>query len=144
MSLRSKIGIKALTIIMRFGSQGKAVLAIKGAKVPPVEGNRDAKQRRTANLTTFSNVERIEKGEIPYSELMFKAAADGQVTARLKKYLRSRGLPKWLSVTTAPKGSYREADIIAWLDAHLEKCGPRVVAGALSWQMISQRTRPGM
>ena len=35
------------------GSQGKAVLAIKGAKVPIVEGNSDVKQRWTANLTTF-------------------------------------------------------------------------------------------
>ena len=60
------------------GSQDKPVLAIKGAKVPLAEGNSDVKQRWTANLTTFSNMDRIDKGELPYCELMFKAAADGK------------------------------------------------------------------
>lgn len=103
------------------GLQDKPFLAIKGAKVPLTEGNSDVKQRWTANLTTFSNMDRIDKGELPYCELMFKAAADGRVTARLKNYIRSRGFPKWFSVATAPKGSYREADVIAFLDTHLEK-----------------------
>ena len=103
------------------GSIDGPVLAIKGAKVPLVEGNSDVRQRWTANLTTFSDKTRIAKGELPYCEMMFKAAADGRVTARLKNYIRSRGFPKWFSVTTAPKGSYREADIIAFLDTHLEK-----------------------
>ena len=103
------------------GSQDKPVLAVKGGKVPLIEGNSDVKQRWTANLTTFSNVDRIGKGELPYCELMFKAAADGRVAARLKNYIRSRGFPKWFSVTTAPKGSYRELDIIEFLNTHLEK-----------------------
>ena len=44
------------------GSQDKPVLAVKGAKVPLIEGNSDVKQRWTANLTTFSSVDRIDKG----------------------------------------------------------------------------------
>ena len=103
------------------GAQDKPVLAVKGGKVPLIEGNHDVKQRWTASLTTFSCTDRIEKGELPYCELMFKAADDGRIKARIKNYIRSRGFPKWFSVTTAPRGSYREVDIIELLDTHLEK-----------------------
>ena len=101
------------------GAQHKPVLAVKGGKVPLIEGNHDVKQRWTASLTTFSCTDRIEKGELPYCELMFKAADDGRIKARIKNYIRSRGFPKWFSVTTAPKGSYREVDIIEFLNTHL-------------------------
>ena len=55
------------------GSQNKPVLAVRGGKVPLVEGNADVKTRWTANLTTFSDSERFVEGKLPYCELMFKA-----------------------------------------------------------------------
>ena len=58
---------------------------------------------------------------MPFCELMFKAASDGPVCARLRAFHRSRGLPPWMSVTTAPKGSYREQDIREFLKTHLEE-----------------------
>jgi hypothetical protein len=102
------------------GAQNKPTLAVRGSIVPIVEGNSDVKCRWTANLTTFSDTARIERGELPHVELMFKAASDAVVDARLQNFLRSRGFPRWFSVTTSPKGSYREQDVISFLDKHLE------------------------
>ena len=51
---------------------------------------------------------------------MFKGEPGGQLYARLQEFLRSRGFPSWFTVAVAPKGSYREQDIIAWLKKHLE------------------------
>ena len=64
------------------------------------------------------------KGDFPFCEMMFKAAPDGRVCAQLQEYIRSRGFPDWFSVTTAPKGSYREQDVIAFLRRHLEEWTP--------------------
>jgi len=102
------------------GSQNKPILCVAGGKVPVVEGNSDVKTRWTANLTTFSDSERILEGKLPYCELMFKAEPDGRTDARLQAFLRNRGFPKWFTVTTAPKGSYREQDVISFLQKHLE------------------------
>ena len=55
---------------------------------------------------------------------MFKAEKGGPVEARLQEFLRSRGFPPWFTVTVGPKGSYREYDIIAWLQKHLEPWSP--------------------
>ena len=57
---------------------------------------------------------------MPYSECMFKAERDGVVDERLQAFLRSRGFPTWFTETVGPKGSYREQDIIAFLQKHLE------------------------
>jgi hypothetical protein len=103
------------------GAQNKPTLAVRGSIVPIVEGNSDVKCRWTANLTTFSDTARIHRGELPHVEVMFKAASDAVVDARLQKFLRSRGFPSWFSVTTSPKGSYREQDVISFLNKHLEK-----------------------
>ena len=106
------------------GSQNKAVLAVAGSDVPLVEGHSDCRERWTANLTTFSDKERILKDGPPYAELMYKAADDGTLCVRLVEYVRSRGYEKWFSVTTAPKGSYREADILSFLERHLPPMTP--------------------
>ena len=100
------------------------VLAVQGGKVPLVEGASDVRLRWTANLTTFSDSARIKQGKLPYAELMFKAQPDGRVCKRLQDYIRSRGFPNWVPVTTAPTGSYRKADIIAFLNDHLEPWTP--------------------
>ena len=103
------------------GSQNAKTLAIEGSiEVPLIEGHADTRSRWTANLTTFSNKERILRGELPYSEFMFKA--DGEVLqGRLKEHLRSCGRPLYFSAATSEKGSYREEDILIFLDHHLPK-----------------------
>ena len=61
---------------------------------------------------------------MPAAECMFKAEPDGPVDKRLQEHLRSRGYPAWFTVTVAPKGSYRECDVIEWLRKHLEPWRP--------------------
>ena len=102
------------------GSQNKATLGVRGSIVPVVEGNSDVRSRWTANLTTCSQWTAVAGGAMPYSECMFKGTKGGPVDERLQAFLRSRGFPSWFTVTMGPKGSYREYDIIAFLDKHLE------------------------
>ena len=52
---------------------------------------------------------------------MFKGAREGAVYDRLQKYRRSRGFPRWLTVTMGEKGSYREHDVLDFLACHLEE-----------------------
>ena len=109
------------------GSQNKPTLGVRGGTVPVVEGNSDVKSRWTAFLTTFSRIPAVAGGgggggggAMAWVECMFKAERDGVVDARLQAFLRSRGFPPWFTVTVGPKGSYREQDIIAFLEKHLE------------------------
>jgi hypothetical protein len=114
------------------GSQDKPTLNVRNAKVPIVEGNAEVKARWTANLTTVSKF-KLEQAsdpqslpvqgnyQKPFHEMMFKAARDGIVYGRLQEFIRSRGFPSWISVTVAPKGSYREQDVIEFLNKHLDE-----------------------
>ena len=102
------------------GSQNKATLGVRGSTVPVVEGNNGVKSRWTANLTTCSEFTAVAGGAMPWSECMFKASSDGPLNAKFQEYRRSRGYPSWFTVTTGPKGSYREAVIMQFLDRHLE------------------------
>ena len=106
------------------GSQNKPILGVRGSKIPCIEGKNDVRTRWTANLTTFSDTARILRGEMPHTQLMFKGETDAALHERLQTYARSRGFPDWFSVTTSPKGSYREHDVVAFLDKHLEKMTP--------------------
>ena len=103
------------------GAQNKPTLGNRNSIVPIVEGNADTKMRWTANLTTFPNFTAVADGPMPFCEVMFEASSDGPVHDRLQKFHRSRGLPAWFSVTVAPKGSYREQDVIAFLKKHVEE-----------------------
>jgi len=103
------------------GSQNRLTLGVRNATVPIVEGNTDTKKRWTANLTTYSNFAAVAGGPMPFCEVMFKAESDGTVHGRLQAFHRSRGFPAWFSATTAPKGSYREQDVITFLKKHLEE-----------------------
>ena len=105
------------------GSQNMTTLAVAGktAIVPLVEGHAATRERWTANLTTFSNEERLKKEGPPYCEIMFKATPEGKLEKRLSEHIRSRGYGPWVSVTTAEKGSYRQADVLAFLEKHLPK-----------------------
>ena len=103
------------------GSQDKPTLALRGDIVPVVQGNADAKKRWTAQLCTQSRFPAVAGDRaMPPAECMFKAEKDGPVRKRLQSFLRAREFPKWFTVTIAPKGSYREDDIIAFLRKHLE------------------------
>ncbi len=75
--------------------------------VPLVEGHADTRPRWTANLTTFSEVERILQGDLAYAEMMMKA--DGEaLREKLEEYVQARGCGRWFSVTASPSGSHRE------------------------------------
>ena len=91
--------------------------------VPLIGGHSDTRSRWSANLTTFSNKDRIKAGELPYAEFMFKADAD-QLQARLREHLRSCGYPSNFSAATSEKGSYREEDILEFIDRHVPAMTP--------------------
>ena len=63
------------------GSPNMPTLAVAGrvATVPLIEGHAATRERWTANLTTFSNKERLLAEGPPYSELMFKVTLDSNV-----------------------------------------------------------------
>ena len=88
--------------------------------VPVVEGNSDVKSRWTANLTTQSRFTYVPNGPMPAAECMFKASREGTILPRLRAHLSRHEFPSWFTVTVAPKGSYCEEDVIAWLRSHLE------------------------
>ena len=96
-------------------------VAGNGAIVPLIEGHSATRERWTANLTTFSNEERLKEEGPPYCEIMCKATAEGPLEKRLREYIRSRGYGPWVSVTTSEKDSYRQADVLAFLERHLPK-----------------------
>ena len=91
------------------GSQNMTTLAVAGrsATVPLFECHAATRMRWTANLTTFSNEDRLKKEGPPYCEIMFKATAEGKLERRLWEHVRSRGYGPWVFVTTSEKGSYR-------------------------------------
>ena len=61
----------------------------------------------------------------------------------MQAFRRSRGFPDWFTVTVAPKGSYREQDIIDCLKKHLEPW-KNVAIGESCWQMTTPRISPIM
>ena len=68
---------------------------------------------------TDSNKERINSGQLPGFEVMFKAA--GNIKAqRLQDHANLLGVPFKVSVVTGPSGSYREDDIINFLEKWCE------------------------
>ena len=121
---RSSGGIKGgaarVTCWLQCGSQNRATLGVRGSAVPVVEGCADVRARWTANLTTFSRFTAVAGGEMPYAECMFVGAKDGHVHTRLQAVRRSRGFPRWFTVTMGPHGSYCEQDNIDFLQTHLE------------------------
>ena len=54
------------------------------------------------------------------AECMFKGTHGETLEQRLQAFRRSRGFPDWFTVTVGLKGSYREYDIIVFLERHLE------------------------
>ena len=110
------------------GSQDTTTLAQTGG-ICPLLGQHDHTRRRwTANVTTFRNAERIRSGgEMPYAEFMFRHDdKTGNFDMRLNEHIRKCGYGKWVTVTTSPSGSYREADVVEFLDRHLAPCDPQL------------------
>jgi len=111
------------------GSQDARTLAVAGeGKVPLIEGHAETRVRWTANLTTFSDAERIRRGELPYCEFMFKHNIKGEQSSlelRLREHIRGRGYGPWVSVATSPSGSYTQDDVLNFLDRHLPRDGPQ-------------------
>ena len=103
------------------GAQNVGTIAFKGAReVPLIEAHADTRARWTGNFVTWSNKERIVEEGPPYAEYCFKA--DGEhLVLKLREHIRSRGYGPWVTVITSPKGSYREADVLGFLDSHLPK-----------------------
>ena len=88
------------------GSANTLTLAVAGSLVPLVGGHADTRERWTANLTTSSDKAGVQAEGPPYCELLFKAEVE-VLELRLREYVRSRGFGPWLTVATAPNGSYR-------------------------------------
>ena len=102
------------------GAQNKPSLSLAGSySVPLVEGRHDVLERWTGQFTTWSNADRIMAEGPPYCELMFKASPDGPMVLELREKCRSGGFGPWLTIATQWKGSYREADILTFLEKHL-------------------------
>ena len=72
------------------------------------EGHADTRARLAANTMTCSDFQgHVPECRLPALELMFKAEGD-KVEKRLQGYIHACGYPRWLTVVTGPKGSYRE------------------------------------
>ena len=104
------------------GSQDVATLAVAGEVVPLIEGHAATRCRWSGNLTTFSDTRRIQRGSLPYCEFMFKhdvKMEQSTLELRLREHIRGRGYGPWVSVATSPSGSYKEHDILNFLERHL-------------------------
>ena len=104
-------------------AQNKPTLAVRGATVPTVEGKSAAHARWTALLSCCSSEEVIRQ-RWPFCEAMYKYKDCGPKERELQGHIRDQNYPRWLSVTVAPKGTYRESDIVDMLERHLPLWGP--------------------
>ena len=112
------------------GSVESNTLALKGAfTVPLIENHAATRERWSLNSVTDFSVERVSQ-RLPGFEVMFKA--EGKVKeAKLRAYVLDKKLPFKVSVVTGPSGSYREHDILDFLDKWLEPW----VAGR-EWELL--------
>ena len=96
-------------------------LAIAGsATVALKEGHSATRARWSAATLCYSSSARTR--EVPGLEVMFKAAGE-TLQGKLSRFAEQLRLP-WLSVVTAPKGTYRESDVLNWMDRHLDAMTP--------------------
>ena len=68
----------------------------------------------------------IMQSQMPPVECLFKGESDGRLKATLAEHVRCRKFPAWFSVACSPRGSYREDDIVDFLNKHLEEWKHRV------------------
>jgi hypothetical protein len=100
------------------GSKGGTTLSIRGCGVVPVkEGHAATRERWTANTMVTSCPKRAK--QIPPLELMFRASGGGErMLPKLQKLIPTWA--PWLTVVTGPKGSYREIDVLTYMEKVLE------------------------
>ena len=106
------------------GSQACGTLALKGAPIVPlIECHASTRSRWSLNSITKSSQSQVRR-RLPGFELMFQAEADKQVALKLQEYVHLKGLPFKVTVVTGSSGSYKEEDILAFLNKHLLPWGP--------------------
>ena len=97
------------------GSHCTGTIAMKGAPIIPLlENHGHTRERWSLNSVTDSSVERIQSGQLPGYEAMFKASGDIKAK-RLQESVNLLGAKFKISVVTGPSGSYREEDILKFL-----------------------------
>ena len=102
------------------GAQDQLTMSLRGESVPVVEGKSASHDRFTVCLSCCSDEQTINRAT-PFCELMFKAAEDGPKRKELQDRYRTCGEKPGFSVTTAPKGTYRETDIVDVLQRQLKR-----------------------
>ena len=112
------------------GSAECNTLALTGAPTVPLIENRAAtRERWSLNSITDSSKERVRK-TLPVFELMFKFEGNDKAS-ELRAYVARKNLPFKVSVVTGPSGSYKEHDILNFLDVFLTPWGP-----GRQWEII--------
>ena len=103
------------------GSQNVGSVHVQGAMyMPLLEGHADTRERFSWNPFTYSDKRSFHgSGKRPTCEILFKGGPT--LEARLRKYVRQKGWSEWMTVSCSDSGSYSEAEILAFLDKHLEK-----------------------
>ena len=96
-------------------------MSVKVASIAALkEGHADTRARWSACTTTCSDFQgHVANCPILGLELMFKAVGES-LERKLQGHIHHRGYPRWLSIVTGPKGSYREEHILSFLETHLE------------------------
>ena len=105
------------------GSAACNMLSLKGAPtVPLIENHAATRERWSLNSVTDSSAEWI-RNKLPGFELMCKA--EGKIKeAKLQAYVsKKKILGMRVTVVTGPSGSYRENDILNFLEEHLPPGG---------------------
>ena len=106
------------------GSQEWNTLTLMGQHtVPLIEDHAATRERWSLNSLTDSVEEQISDDNMPGFEIMFKAEGK-QVEASLQAYVSQKQiLGMRVTVVTGPSGSYREDDILTFLEKHLPPGG---------------------
>ncbi len=104
------------------GPRGRGTLTLRGCpSVPLKECHAATRERYTANTMTTSSEARAR--QIPPLEILFKAEGGG---SRMLPALQATIPPwaPWLAVAASPSGSYSEAEVLDYMERHLEPMHP--------------------
>ena len=107
------------------GSQEWTTLTLMGQHtVPLIENHAATRERWSLNTLTDSAEEQISDDNMPGFEIMFKAEGK-QVESKLQAYVAKKQIMGMrVTVVTGPSGSYRENDILKFLEKHMPPRGP--------------------
>ena len=100
------------------GSKEYGTIALKGAPtIPLIENHAATRERWSLNSITKSDEQEVRR-RLPGFETMWKAEGK-QVELQLQEYVFNKALPFTVTVVTGNSGSYKEEDIVAFLEKHL-------------------------